>query len=131
MNMRGKVEGITLIGFVIVLGVLGFFAYMAMRLIPMYVEYFGVVKTMEQVRQEPDAAQKSLEEIRRDMSFKFNTQYVDEANVPPSAILLKREGGASTLRVVYERRVPFVYNIDLVGKFDKSISLSNSGGGAE
>jgi len=128
MNTRGKVKGITLIGFVIVLGVLGFFAYMAMRLIPMYVEYFGVVKAMEQVRQEPGAAQKSLEEIRRDLSLKFDTQYVDDADVPPSAIMLKREAGGAVLSITYERRVPFVYNLDFVGSFEKSMSLTNAGG---
>jgi Tfp pilus assembly major pilin PilA len=128
MNMHGKVKGITLIGFVILLCVLGFFAYLAMRLVPMYVEYFGVVKAMEQVRSEPGAAQKSLEEIRRDLSLKFDTQYVDDSSVPPSAIQLKREGGAATLRVSYEKRVSFLYNIDLVGKFDKSINLAGAGG---
>lgn len=126
--MHRKVKGITLIGFVIVLCVLGFFAYLAMRLIPMYVEYFGVVKAMEQVRREPGAAQKSLDEIRRDLSVKFDAQYVDDASVPPSAIMLKREGGNSTLRIAYEKRVEFLYNIDLVAKFDKSVSLTGAGG---
>jgi hypothetical protein len=128
MNMQGKAKGITLIGFVVLLGILGFFAYLAMRLIPMYVEYFGVVKAMEQVRSEPGAAQKSLDEIRRELSLKFDTQYVDSASVPPSAIQLKREAGGSTLRIAYEKRVSFMYNIDLVGKFDKSINLAGSGG---
>lgn len=125
--MHRKVKGITLIGFVIVLAVLGFFGYMAMRLIPVYTEYFGVVKSMEQVRQDPGAASKTLAEVRSDLNFKFSTQYVDEKNVPPQAITLKREGGASTLRVNYERRVPFMYNIDLLITFDKSISLTGSG----
>lgn len=128
MKTRSKVEGITLIGFVVVLCVLGFFAYMAMRLIPMYVEYFGVVKAMEQERSEPGVASKSLDQIRRDLSVKFDTQYVDEANVPPAAIQLVRESGGATLRIAYERRVPFVYNLDIVGTFDKSVSLSNTGG---
>lgn len=128
MNMHRKVKGISLIGFVMLLCVLGFFAYLAMRLIPMYIEYFGVVKAMEQLRSEGNAGQKSLDEIRRDLSFKFDTQYVDDASVPPSAIQLKREGGASTLRIAYEKRVPFIYNLDIVGKFDKSISLTNAGG---
>ncbi|MEO5622771.1 MAG: DUF4845 domain-containing protein [Dokdonella sp.] len=127
MKMHRKIKGITLIGFAMVMCVLGFFAYMAMRLIPMYTEYFGVVKAMEQVRHEPGASTKSLEEIRRGMSIKFDTQYVDEADVPMSAIMLKREGGTSILRIAYEKRVPFVYNLELVGKFDKSMSLTNAG----
>lgn len=126
MQTRHRMKGITLIGFVVVLCVLGFFAYLAMRLIPVYVEYFGVVKSMEQVRGEPGAGQKSLEEIRRDLSLKFDTQYVD--SVPPAAIQLQRQAGGSTLRIAYEKRVPFMYNIDLVAKFDKSVNLSGNGG---
>ena len=128
MKTRREVRGITLIGFVIVLCVLGFFAYLAMRLIPMYVEYFGVVKAMEQVRSEGNSSQKSIEEIRRDLSLKFDTQYVDDNSVPPAAIQLVRQGGASTLRIAYEKRVPFLYNLDIVGKFDKSVSLNGAGG---
>lgn len=127
MRTRHKVEGITLIGFVILLAVLGFFAYLAMRLVPMYVEYFGVLKSMEQLRQEPGAAQMSLPEVRNSLNLKFNTQYVDEASVTPQSISLKREAGAATLRIAYEKRVPFLYNIDLVGKFDKSLNLSGAG----
>ncbi len=127
MNMHGKVRGITLIGFVMVLIVVGFFGYVAMRLIPVYTEYFGVVKAMEQERAEPGAAAKSLDQVRRELSFKFSTQYVDEANVPPQAISLKREGGASTMRVAYERRVPFMYNVELLVSFDKSLNMSGAG----
>lgn len=125
---RSKVGGITLIGFIIVLCVFGFFAYMVMRLVPMYTEYFGVVKAMDQLRKEPGIAQKSIEEIRRDLGIKFDTQYVDDSSVPPSAIQLVRQGNGVTLRIAYEKRVPFIYNLELVGKFDKSVNLSNAGG---
>ena len=127
MNMQRNARGITLIGFVVMLCVLGFFAYMVMRLMPMYIEYFGVLKAMEMVKNEPGSAQKPIEEIRRSIMMKFNTQYVDTTDVPPQAIQVRREGGASTLRIAYEKRVPFVYNIDLVATFDKSVNLSNAG----
>jgi uncharacterized protein DUF4845 len=128
MNMQRNNRGLTLIGFLVVLCVAGFFAYLAMRLLPIYVEYFGVVKAMETVKNEPGSAQKSIEEIRRDIMLKFNTQYVDESSVPPQAIQVKREAGGATLRIAYERRVNFMYNIDLVAVFDKSVILRNAGG---
>jgi Tfp pilus assembly major pilin PilA len=120
-------RGITLLGFIIMLCVAGFFAYIVMKLVPVYVEYFGVVKAMEQVRNEPGAAQKSVEEIRRDLNVKFDLQYVDEKDIPPQAIQVKREATGPTLRIAYEKRVPFMYNIDLVASFDKSVSLTNAG----
>ena len=128
MNMQRNNRGLTLIGFLVVLCVAGFFAYLAMRLLPMYVEYFGVVKAMEAVKNEPGASQKSLEEIRRDLSAKFDTQYVDDNSVPPQAISVRREAGGATLRIAYEKRVNFMYNIDIVGVFDKSVILRNAGG---
>lgn len=127
MGSRHNARGITLIGFIIVLMVLGFFAYAAMRLVPVYIEYFGVVKAMEQVKSEPGSAQKSLEELRSDMYLKFNTQYVDDSSVPRQAISMVRNAGGVTLRVAYERRIPFISNIELLAKFDKSIDLANGG----
>jgi Tfp pilus assembly major pilin PilA len=128
MNMQRNNRGLTLIGFLVVLCVAGFFAYLAMRLLPMYIEYFGVVKAMEMVKNEPGSAQKSVEEIRRDLNAKFDTQYVDDNSVPPQAISVKREAGGATLRIAYEKRVNFMYNIDIVGVFDKSVILRNVGG---
>ena len=117
-------KGITLIGFVIVLAVVGFFAYAAMRIIPAYTEYFGVVKAMDQMRREPGADKLALPQIRSMMNAKFETQYVSEENVPAQSIMVNHENGAATLRVSYERRVPFVYNVDLLIAFDKSVNLS-------
>jgi len=127
MNAHRYTQGITLIGFLILLCVAGFFAYVVMKLVPVYVEYFGVVKSMEQIKDEPGAAQKSIEEIRRDLNVKFDLQYVDEKDIPPQAIQLKREATGPTLRIAYEKRVPFMYNIDLVASFDKSVRLTNAG----
>jgi hypothetical protein len=124
MSLHRKARGITLIGFAILLAVVGFFVYLAMRLVPVYVEYMGIVKSMEQVRSESGSANASPEEIRRSLSLKFNTQYIDDNAIPPQAIQVIREGNAQVLRIRYERRVPFVYNLELLATFDKSVSLS-------
>ncbi|MEO8459631.1 MAG: DUF4845 domain-containing protein [Dokdonella sp.] len=127
MQHRHRVRGITLIGFLIVLVVVGFFAYATMRLFPVYTEYFGVMKAMNLVAHEPGSAQKSTDDIRRNMILQFNTQYVDEGSVPPQAINVIRQSGNSILRVAYEKRVPFMYNVDLLVTFDKSMPLTGLG----
>ncbi|MBZ0205302.1 MAG: DUF4845 domain-containing protein [Flavobacteriales bacterium] len=126
--MHHKSKGITLIGFVIVLVVAGFFAYVAMKLIPAYTEYFGVVKSMDQLSKEPGVASKSLDQLRRDLGFKFSTQYVDEQNVPLSSVTAVRDAGKVILRTAYERRIPFMYNVDLLVSFDHSINLTSNTG---
>ena len=122
--MRRHQKGITLIGFIIVMCVLGFFAYAAMRLVPVYNMHFGVVKSMEQIQHEPGANDKSIEDLRRDLNVKFDLQYVDSSVIPPQNIQLKRLGGASTLRIFYDRQIPFIGNVDLLVHFDSSVDLS-------
>ena len=123
MNMRSKVKGITLIGFAIGLCVLVFFAYLAMRLIPMYAEYMGVVKTMEMERKEPGAAQKSLEEIRRDMSLKFTTQ-ADDISWSP-ALHVNQVGYAPT----WPKKAMVGYFLGSLG--EAALSPAPAGPGAE
>ena len=108
MTGNKRSRGITLIGFLMLLCVVGFFGYLAMRLIPMYSEYMGVVKAMELVKAEPNAANMSPEQVRQTLIFKFDTQYVADDAIPPQGIRVVRQGSASTLTVTYERRVPFV-----------------------
>jgi hypothetical protein len=126
MSNRKHARGITLIGFLFMLLIVGFFAYLGMRLVPMYVEYMGVVKSMEQVRAEPGSRNWSPEQVRRSLQFKFDTQYIESGAIPPESIQVIRQGGNSTLRIRYERRVPFIHNLELLGSFDKSVSLSGA-----
>lgn len=125
--MKQSQRGITFIGFVIVLCVVGFFAYVAMKLVPVYSEYMGVVKSMNQLLTEPGIGSKDIGEIRQMLDTKFSIQYVDENTVPPQNIQLKRQSGAASLRVFYDKRIDFIYNVDLLVSFDKTINLTGSG----
>ncbi|MBL8296930.1 MAG: DUF4845 domain-containing protein [Rhodanobacteraceae bacterium] len=124
--MKQSQRGITFIGFVIVLCIVGFFAYVAMKLVPVYSEYMGVVKSMNQLLTEPGIGSKDVGEIRQMLNTKFSIQYVDENTVPPQNIQLQRQSGASSLRVFYDKRIDFIYNIDLLVSFDKTLNLSGS-----
>jgi len=122
-----KQQGITLIGFVFVLAIAGFFAYAAMKLVPAYTEYLGVVKAMKAVASEPDLATKSPQDIQRDLAFKGSFQYVDDKTFSAQNLTIKNGPGGGTLQVKYDKDVPFIYNIDFLLHFDKTVPL---GGGA-
>ncbi len=126
--MKSKQAGVTLIGFLIIMAVVGFLAFMAMKLVPSYSEYMGVVKAMNQVSTE-GTNDKSLDQIRRDLMFKMGFQYVDDATIKPANITIKRDtGGASQLQVVYDKDIPFMYNIDFLLHFNKSVPLQGNVG---
>ncbi|MDE1893872.1 MAG: DUF4845 domain-containing protein [Pseudomonadota bacterium] len=126
--MKSKQTGVTLIGFLIIMVVVGFFVFMAMKLLPSYSEYMGVSKAMNQIATEGTNG-KSLDDIRRDLMFKMGFQYVDDATIKPSDITIQREpGGGSTLQVSYDKQIPFMYNIDFLLHFNKSVPLAGNVG---
>jgi hypothetical protein len=123
--MKSKQAGITLIGFLIVLVVVAFFGYMAMKLVPAYSEYMGVVKAMEQ--EATDGVDgKTLDTVRRDLMRKMDFQYVDDADVAPSDITISHDDGGYQLNISYDRQIPFVYNIDFLVHFEKSVPLQGN-----
>ena len=117
-------KGITMIGFAIMLCVVGFFVYAAMKLIPVYTEYYGVVKSMRALQTQGDVDVMTIETIRERLNASFNVQYVDEVHVPTKAIQLLTKDGKRSLRIAYDRDIPFVYNVDLLVHFDKTVDLS-------
>lgn len=124
--MKDKQSGVTLIGMLIIIMVVGFFVYMGMKLIPAYTEYMGVVKAMNNVASS-GATGRSLDEIRRDLLRRMDFQYVDDATVKPTDITIDRgSGGASTLKVSYSKDIPFLYNIDFLVSFEKSVPLQGN-----
>ncbi|MES2312211.1 MAG: DUF4845 domain-containing protein [Pseudomonadota bacterium] len=124
--MKSKQSGVTLIGFLIIMAIVAFLGYMAMKLVPSYSEYMGVVKAMNQVASEGTNG-KTLDDIRRGLMFKMGFQYVDDATIKPADITIKRDaGGASQLQVSYDKEIPFMYNIDFLLHFNKSVPLQGN-----
>lgn len=117
--MRSRQSGITLIGFIIIVLVLGFFAYTAMKLVPAYIEYFGVVKAVKQMATQTEG--KSLDQVRRELMTKMDFQYVDDSDVTPSDIAFQKDDSGNTvLNVSYQRQIHWLYNIDFLLHFQTS-----------
>lgn len=118
-------KGITMIGFAMMLCIVGFFAYAAMKLIPAYTEYFGVVKSMKKLQTDPGIETATIDLIRSKLNVQFDLQYVSDKDVPPSAMQLITANGQHSLRIAYDVDIPFIYNVDLLLHFDKTVDLSH------
>jgi Tfp pilus assembly major pilin PilA len=125
-RMKSRQSGITLIGFVIVLLVLGFFAFMAMKLVPSYIEYMGVVKAMNQMSTE--GGNEDVGQARRQLAFKMSFQYVDDSTIKPQDVTVTRANNGAVLNVNYDKEIPFLYNISFLLHFDHSVPLKSAVG---
>ena len=121
--MKRTQSGLTLVSFVIVLGVIGLFAYIAMKLVPMYSEYYAVKQALKGLQQEPGIGNREPAKIQ---DLFFRRLYVSYAeNVKPTDVTLERMDGGWLMSVDYEVRKPLIGNLDVVGKFSTSESLTN------
>ena len=123
--MKRTQGGMTLIGFVIVLGVIGLFAYVGMKLLPMYSEYYAVKSALKGLQQEPGIANRDPAKIQ---DLFFRRLYISYAeNVKPANVKIERTDGGWVMSVDYEVRKPLLANLDVVGKFSTSEALTNKG----
>ena len=121
--MKRTQGGMTLIGFIIVLALVGFFAYIAMKLVPMYSEYYAVKQALKGLQAEPGIANRDPGKIQ---DLFFRRLYISYAeNVKPENVEMERVDGGWELSVEYEVRKPLMGNLDVVGKFQASESLTN------
>lgn len=126
MKLGMQQRGITLLGFLMVMAVVGFFAFLAMRLFPVYSEYYSVVSAMKGVQGEPGVGQMDPSKIRELLNRRFFVSYVE--SVKPQHVKVTRSATGYTLNIKYEVRRPLAYNLDYVAMFDKSVELARQGG---
>lgn len=123
--MNRKQSGITLIGFLTVLAVVGFAAYVAMRLFPMYQEYYSVRSAMKGLADEPGVADMDPARVQDLFFRRLDINYSN--SLKPQNVKIERTEGGWLMKVDYEVRRPLVGNLDVVGKFDASQALTRNG----
>lgn len=120
--MKRNQSGMTLIGFIIVLAVVGVFIYMGMKLVPMYSEYFAVKEALKELSSEAGISQKDPGRIK---DLFFRRLYVSYAeNVKQENVKIARRDAGYVITVDYEVRRPLIANIDVVGHFNAEQVLS-------
>lgn len=121
MNVR-KQEGLTLIGFLIVLVIVLFFAYAGMRVVPMYLEYHALTNAMAKLEDDPYAKGMTPTKIKESITTSLWASYASN-NIKKEHIHISKKSGGVNVRVAYEIRKPFIANIDIIGKFDRTVIL--------
>lgn len=121
MKTAKRQQGMTLIGFIIVLGLAIFVAYLGMKIVPIYIDYYSVVQAMDDLKEEPGIARKSPRQIRDLFFRKLYVSYADD--IQQSDVSITRTGGLQ-FNVDYEVRESLIGNLDIVAKFDRTVVLN-------
>lgn len=119
-------RGMTLISWVVVLGIIAFFATVVMRLLPMYQEYYGVIQIMDGMEQELKDNNLTKQQANTLLLKRFNTGYISSVKRDNVEFYRGRKNTNITKIVIdYEVRKPFIAQIDLVGHFHREVDTES------
>ena len=119
--MRDKQQGITAIGLIALLIVLGLLGFAGLKLFPIYLEQMKIAGILNDVKFELDGQNPSLQVIKSSINKRLNIEMVRDMRATDFKIS-KSENGYM-LQAKYERRASYVANIYLVVVFDRSIEI--------
>lgn len=119
--MRRNEAGVTLIGWIIILAILGVFVLAAMRLIPIYSEKLEVHSMLDSLYQEYDGENATAQKLRRALIDKYRAKDIEIIGVDDIEITAVK--GGHEVRAHYEHRTPFFADLGLYVAVDKTVMI--------
>lgn len=121
--MRYRQGGMTLIGTLLIILVVGLWVYSSIRLTPKYLEYMKVAATLEKVRDEFSSNPESTEfMLRKAVERHFDIESVTA--IDSNDIEITRDGGTFLMRAAYQETVRLAYNVSFLIEFDKTVEVA-------
>lgn len=121
--MLHRQRGMTMLGIIVLVIVVGAWLYAGIRLTPKYLEYMRVASTLERVRDEFSANPGTTEfMLRKSVERHFDIEMVEV--VTSNDIEINKEGGMFTMRAAYEDTVPLAGNVSFLVEFDKTVEVA-------
>jgi len=117
MRSLTRQKGMTGIGWLIVLGLIGFFALLTLKMLPSYLEYYKIVSTLESIAEESgfDSPREIIDLLER----RFDISYV--TTILPKDVIIRSSGQYYSVRAKYDARVHLFGNVSVLMAFDKQV----------
>lgn len=129
MRRSASQRGLGVLGFLFVLGTIGFLAIVTIKVGPLYMNQMTVERIVKRVAGDPSMANAEPGKIREALQRGWDVDYVDQ--LEPRDIKIKRTQGGRVLSYEYEARVNLFYNIYVVVLFEGEEPMRQSAGGIE
>ncbi len=123
MNSLRNQAGFSPLGWLLFAIVIGFIALFAFRVSGAYIDDILVIqKKLKQLGKQEDVMKMSARQIKSDLGKQFTIDRVPNEVV--ESIEVEKTAKTKFVRMNYEVRVPFIYNIDLIMSFENELDLS-------
>ncbi len=116
---RSRQAGVTAIGFIILAVFVGLFAFAAIRLTPVYLNYMKIAGVLDGVYKEFDSQGPTRNAVVTSVRRRFDVESVSVITARDVKIL--NDGGGFRIEAVYDHTTPFLGNVSFTVHFDKKV----------
>ena len=116
MRQVNRQSGISMLGILAILAVVGFIALCAIRMTPPFFEFLSVKRVVSSIALEPETRDMSNRQIRRRIENIFHSNQIYDLKASEIDIIRKR--GVTYIDARYEVRMPLLWRIDAIMRFD-------------
>ncbi|MGZ5607373.1 MAG: DUF4845 domain-containing protein [Methylobacter sp.] len=122
MNLSFKrQQGLTLISLIFILGLIGFFTLLTLKVVPIYLDHGKVKSALMALKESPDIKTMSESDIRLSLAKRFNINYVKD--VTQDEIKVVKHGDYLKVDIEYETVVKLVSNLSVLAEFHDSFEV--------
>jgi len=116
MQMRSRQTGLGMIQWAAIIGAAGLVGLCVFRLLPVYLDHVSIRQVVKNAATDPASRDMTANEIRRSMQGAFLTNRIETIKLQD--IKFTTDRSLIVMDASYEVRVPLIYNIDAVVKFE-------------
>ncbi|WP_252271232.1 DUF4845 domain-containing protein [Pseudomonas subflava] len=122
MTFARSQKGMSLLGWVVVLTIVAFFASTAFKMLPHYMDFWSLEKAIESVENDRALGVVTVADFYNHVEKSMQINGVRELD-SKEILDINLEGEDFLVHLQYEKREPLIENLDLVAKFDKEFRI--------
>lgn len=118
---QGRQRGVTFIGLLCILALVGAVGYAGLRLAPLYLNYMKVARSLDAAATEAKGENPDLAVLHH--SLERHWEIEDITGVDYKDVEVVKDGRGVSLHVAYDDSAPYVANVSLAVHFDKTAKV--------
>ena len=121
LTRHNRQGGMTFIAMLFILAMLGMFLYAGVRLLPVYLNYMKVARSMDAAAGEFKTENPDPGAVRR--SLEKHWQIEDISAVDSKEVEVTKDETGMVMHVAYDEAAPYISNVSLSVHFDKTVKV--------
>ncbi|MEO4047457.1 DUF4845 domain-containing protein [Pseudomonas sp. CAU 1711] len=122
MKFARSQKGMSMLGWMVVLALVAFFASTAFKMLPHYMDFWSLEKAITSLETDRAAEVRTVRDFYAHVEKAMQVNGIRDIKLD-DVLEVQLEGNEFLAHLQYEKREPLIQNLDLVANFDKEFRI--------